>query len=113
MICRPTGSPSDVDPAGTEMAGFQHRLASIVKGVDIAGCFVSTPPITDGGGPSAANAGTAVVGHSTMSTSSKMRAQSYSSCSRARTDRTYFCNVVLSVDSSDLRTYNVKSSAHA
>ena len=44
------------------MAGFQHRLASIVNGVDIAGCFVSTPPMIDGGGPSAAKAGTAVVG---------------------------------------------------
>src|SRR5437764_4928812 len=113
MICKPIGKPSDEKPAGTETAGFQQRLASIVKGVDIAGTLVSTPPITDGGGPSAANAGTAVVGHNTTSTSSKMRAQSYSSCSRALIDRAYFRNVVLSVCSSDCRTYMVKSSARA
>ena len=43
-----------------EIDGFQQRLASIVKGVAIA------PP---GGGPSAAKAGTAVVGVRSTSTS--------------------------------------------
>ena len=62
MTWRPTGSPSDVWPHGIDTAGFQHRLASIVNGVDMAPLPVSTPAMTDGGGPSAGNAGTAVVG---------------------------------------------------
>ena len=41
MICSPTGRPSAVTPAGTEMAGFQHRLASIVNGVVMAPSAVS------------------------------------------------------------------------
>ena len=105
------GSPSDVWPHGIEIAGFQHRLASIVNGVDIAPLPVSTPAMTDGGGPSAGNAGTAVVGHSTTSTSRNRRAQSSSSCSRALIDRAYFGSVVFSVCSSDRRVHNVKSSA--
>ena len=33
VIWRPTGRPPVVMPAGTEMDGFQHTLANIVKGL--------------------------------------------------------------------------------
>ena len=33
MMCRPIGRPSPESPAGTDAAGFQHMLASIVNGV--------------------------------------------------------------------------------
>ena len=85
MICSPTGRPSVVRPAGTDTAGFQHRLASIVNGVaDAPSGRAGCPSMTSGGGPSAANAGTAVVGVSTTSTSSNSRAASSTSCSRRR-----------------------------
>ena len=83
MICNPIGSPSDEEPAGTEIAGFQQRFASIVNGTLIA-AFTSTPPITDGGGPSATNAGTAVVGVINTSSSEKITAMSACSCKRRR-----------------------------
>src|SRR3546814_9100585 len=83
VICRPTGSPSLVRPAGTEIDGFQHRLASIVNGVAMA------PP---GGGPSAAKAGTAVVGVRSTSTSSKRSEEHTSELqSLMRTSYAVFC----------------------
>ena len=58
-----------MSPAGTEIAGFQHRFASIVNGVAEAPTGpVCSPSITSGGGPSAGKAGTAVVGVITTST---------------------------------------------
>ena len=37
MTCSPTGSPSLLTPAGSEIAGFQHRLASMVNGTAMPG----------------------------------------------------------------------------
>ena len=66
MICSPTGNPSDTWPAGTEHAGFQHKLATIVNGTFMAPAApapkrsaMSSPAMVAGGGPSAAKAGTA------------------------------------------------------
>ncbi len=50
-----------MSPAGTEMAGFQQRLASMVNGVVMAPT-TSWPSTTPSGGPPAAKAGMAVVG---------------------------------------------------
>ena len=82
----PDGQPAAVRPAGTDTAGFQHRLASIVNGVaeapsGRAGC----PSMVSGGGPSAGKAGTAVVGVISTSTSSNRAATSSTSASRRRT----------------------------
>jgi hypothetical protein len=57
-----------VTPAGTEHAGFQHTLASIVNGVPMAGARRpkrsrrSSPAMVVGVVPSAVYAGTADVG---------------------------------------------------
>jgi len=83
ITCSPTGSPDAVIPAGTDTAGFQQRLASIVNGTLMA-ALTSTPSITSGGGPSAGNAGTAVVGVISTSTSEKRVAMSAWSCRRRR-----------------------------
>ena len=83
MTSSPTGRPSLVTPTGTDTDGFQHRLPSIVNGVAMAGP-TGVPAISDGGGPSAANAGTAVVGVSSTSTSPNRSPTSRSSRARWR-----------------------------
>ncbi len=75
-----------MSPAGTEIDGFQHRLASMANGTDMAP-LTSTPSMTGGDGPPAGKASTAVVGVSSTSTSAKSAATSASSRARCTSER--------------------------
>src|SRR5207302_43485 len=60
-ICRPTGSPSSVQPAGTEAAGWPVRLNGNVNGIQPR-VEAGSPAISRGGAWPAANGRTATVG---------------------------------------------------
>src|SRR5207248_10396005 len=86
-ICRPTGRPSAVKPAGTETAGWPVRLNGYVNGIQPS-TETDSPSISRGGRPPAANGATAVVGVRRRSKRSEnARTSSQYSATRARARR--------------------------
>ena len=76
MICRPTGSPSSVTPAGTLAAGCPVRLKGKVNGIQPS-TETACPAISRGPERPTGNGATAVVG---VSNRSKRARNVWASC---------------------------------